>query len=251
MDIKRVQNRLLYMASSVRDVLVSHNIPYLLAYGNLLGAVCHQGYIPWDDDFDLFLFDDKYEEAITYLRKELPSDLFLEDAMSEPLYYHGWARVKDLKTIVEKKISLTTTFYSHKGLSVDLFRLKRMKEDEEKLYRATEHLAYLQRMKHHGLIADDIYNKRKAIVSSQLLNEKTKLYNSPKRSTQDIYTFCLIYDDRFYPKDLFPLKEYKYENTTFLGPHNPDPFLKCCYGDYMKLPPIEQRRSHYYNVDFI
>lgn len=251
MDIKKVQNRLLYMATSIRDVLATHDIPYLLAYGNLLGAVRHKGFIPWDDDFDLFLFDDSYDEAISYLRAEMPKDLFLEDKESEPLFYHGWARVKDLKTYIEKKISLNTNAYKHQGLGIDLFRLKKMKADEEKLYRATEHLAYLKRMKKHKIITDQMYAERAYPVEKEISIEREKLTNSKNRSNQDIYTFCVIYDDRFFPNDLFPLKEYQYENTTFLGPKNPDPFLTCCYGNYMELPQPEKRRCHYSNVIFL
>lgn len=251
MDIKRVQKRLLYMAVSIRDILVKHNIPYFLAYGNLLGAVRHQGFIPWDDDFDLFLFDDTYDEAITYLRAEMPKDLFLEDKESEPLFYHGWARVKDLRTHIEKKISLNTNVYQHQGLGVDLFRLKKMKADEEKLYRATEHLAYLKRMKKHQIISEQVYIARAHPIENEISAEKEKLANSNNRSNQDIYTFCVIYDDRFFPKDLFPLKDYQYENTTFLGPNDPDPYLKCCYGNYMELPPPEKRHCHYNDVLFL
>lgn len=251
MDIKRVQQRLLYMATSIRDVLSAHDIPYVLAYGNLLGAVRHKGFIPWDDDFDLFLFDDTYDEAITYLRAEMPKDLFLEDKESEPLFYHGWARVKDLKTRIEKKISLNTNVYKHQGLDVDLFRLKKLKTDEEKLYRATEHLAYLKRMREHKLITDEVYFERAKPVEKEIAAEKEKITSSPKRSIQDIYTFCVIYDDRIFPNDLFPLKEYQFENTTFLGPNNPDPYLKCCYGNYMEIPPPEKRRCHYTNVFFL
>jgi lipopolysaccharide cholinephosphotransferase len=251
MDIKRVQNRLLYMASSIRNVLTAHNIPYFLAYGSLLGAVRHKGFIPWDDDFDFFLFDDSYDEAISYLRAEMPIDLFLEDKESEPLFYHGWARVKDLKTRIEKRISLNTNIYQHQGLGIDLFRLKKMKSDEEKLYRASEHLAYLKRMKSKGIISEDTYNEKAKQVESEVSIEKEKLSSSLNRSTQDIYTFCVIYDDRIFPNDLFPLKEYLFENTTFLGPNNPDPYLKCCYGNYMELPPPEKRRCHYNDVVFL
>lgn len=250
MDIQRVHGRLLYMVTSIRDVLNSHGIPYLMSYGTLLGAVRHKGFIPWDDDFDLFLFDDSYDEAINHLRQELPEDLFLEDKDSEPLFYHGWARVKDLKTKVEKRISLNTNAYKHQGLDVDLFRLKKMKEDEEQLYRATEHLLYLNRLQQHGLISPDDYKEKSVSVLKRIDFEKEKLFTSGNRSVKEIYTFCVIYDDRIYPDDLFPLKEYEFEGTTFLGPQNPYPYLECCYGNYMELPPKEKRRFHYSEVIF-
>ena len=67
------------MAVVIRDILESHNIPYFITYGTLLGAVRHQGFIPWDDDFDFYLFDDSYDKAIHALRAEMPVNMFLED----------------------------------------------------------------------------------------------------------------------------------------------------------------------------
>ena len=68
--LKKVQGRLLEMAKSICSILEKNDIPYMLAVGTLLGAVRHQGFIPWDDDFDIFIFDDVYEDAIKCLRKE-------------------------------------------------------------------------------------------------------------------------------------------------------------------------------------
>ena len=71
-DIKRVQNRLLEMAKATAAILEKNNIPYQIAFGTLLGAVRHGGFIPWDDDFDFLLFDDSYDKATEALARELP-----------------------------------------------------------------------------------------------------------------------------------------------------------------------------------
>lgn len=130
-DVPRVQQVLLSMAVSIRDVLDRHDIPYMMAYGTLLGAVWHKGFIPWDDDLDFYLFDDSYERAIQYLREELPADYYMEE------------------------------------------------------------------------------------------------------------------------KDVLPLKKYQFQNEEFYGPNDADAVLTTCYGDYMRLPPEENRVCHYSSVEFL
>ena len=68
---------------------------------------------------------------------------------------------------------------------------------------------------------------------------------------KDVYVFPSIYDDRLYPEELFPLRRYRFEDTEFYGPNDADAFLKRCYGDYMKLPPVEKRVPHYSDVEFV
>ena len=73
-DIRRVQLRLLEMAVAIRDVLENHDVPHMITYGTLLGAVRHKGFIPWDDDFDFYIISEEYDDVIEYLRKELPAN---------------------------------------------------------------------------------------------------------------------------------------------------------------------------------
>ena len=132
--IRKVQLRLLRMATIIRDILESNGIKYFITYGTLLGAVRHKGFVPWDDDFDFYLFDDEYDNAMKVLRDNLPNDLFLENWDSEPLYYHDWAHVKDINTIADYELFPGDGSYKHKGVNIDLYRTKKIFEVEEQVY---------------------------------------------------------------------------------------------------------------------
>ena len=248
MDIKKVHDRLLYMAVCVRDILEKHAIPHLITYGTLLGAVRHKGFIPWDDDFDMFILDERYDEAIKLLKIELPIDLMIEDSETESMFFHGWARLKDKKTIVNYALQNDNYYYKNKGLGIDLFRPKKMKENEEIPYRLKEHIDYLNRKIKLGIRSND----ELAPKIDKLKRELNDYYNKNKDcNTNYIYTFCSIIPSHYDIYDLFPLKKYPFESTYFWGPNNPSSFLKQCYGDYMTLPPLEKRHVHNYDVKFL
>lgn len=249
-DVRKVQIRLLEMAVAIRDILESYNIPYFITYGTLLGAVRHGGFIPWDDDFDFYLFDDTYEKAMDILKKHLPLDMFLEYSDSEPLYFHGWSHVKDMNTIAKCDKFPQDNCYEHKGICVDLYRTKRIPEEEERLYRVNEEKKYLFRRKRVGLIDEEVFSSRIATVEKNLKEELSRLKQS-RKSGNDIFAFSIFYDDRLYPDELFPLKKYRFENTEFLGPNNASALLSRCYGDYMQLPSMENRKPHYSSVTFL
>lgn len=144
-ELNKVQKRLLEMGKVIAGILEHNDIPYMVTFGTLLGAVRHGGFIPWDDDFDLFLFDDTYEKAMMVLEKELPSDMFLENSKSEPLYFHSYAHVKDLGTVTSCRLFPQDGLYSHKGLSIDLYKAVPMKESELDKFIIQEHIKYLKR----------------------------------------------------------------------------------------------------------
>lgn len=248
-DIKKIQQRLLEMAIAVRNILEEEKIPYFITYGTLLGAVRHKGFIPWDDDFDFYLFDETYDKAMEALRKKLPPNLFLEYYDSEPLYFHGWAHVKDLNSEVDYSQFPQDAVYKHHGISLDLYRTKKISVSEEPLYRAQKHLEYLERKKQHHLISDDEFISRTTTLNT-LITEQQVEHAVRKPSDKKIWAFHIIYNDRLSDEDLFPLKKYEFEKELFYGPNNADVHLRQCYGDYMQLPPIEKRVPHYGKVNF-
>lgn len=238
------------MAKAIKNILESHDIPYFITYGTLLGAVRHQGFIPWDDDFDFYLFDDTYDKAIELLRKELPLDMFVEDAQSEKLYFHGWAHIKDLMSEVDYGLFPQDGNYSHKGLCVDLYRTKLISEAEEKVYRLTHHAKYLDRRFKVGLFDQGEYERRKAEVVNDLIKEKAVFHNTIEKG-KSIFASMVFYDDRIFLDEMYPLKYYKFEDTEFYGPNNADAFLTRCYHNYMELPSEDKRHPHYSQVEFL
>ena len=111
------------------------------------------------------------------------------------------------------------------------------------------HHEYLNRRFLVGLLDDTIYKERIKKIDDELLSETLSLNKSADRG-REMYAFYLIYNDRLFVDELFPLRKYQFENVEFYGPNNADALLSRCYGDYMKLPPIGKRHPHYAGVVF-
>ena len=244
-DIKRVQKKLLEMGKNIASILEANNVPYIITFGTLLGAVRHGGFIPWDDDFDFFLFDDTYDAAIELLRKELPKDMFLEDEKSELKYFHGWAHVKDMNSEVYCEQFPQDNLYNHHGLSVDLFKCKRIHSSELLDYRIVEMEKYLKRKLDKGIMDLSSYNSQRDILKEAIEKEEK---NNP---IEDSFIYGMAVKERFmFEKDIFPLKKYLFDGVEFWGPNDSNSILKHFYGDYMQLPSEENRLTHYSKVVF-
>lgn len=250
-DIRKVQLRLLEMAVAIRNILEKYNIPHMITYGTLLGAVRHKGFIPWDDDFDFYIIGEEYNNAIEHLRSELPNNIFVEDSKSEPLYFHGWAHAKDTNTVAECVLFPQDNLYKHHGVCVDLYRAFLINKECDKINRLKAHIAYLQRKLMKGLIQEDDYTNRIRSLEIELSEEENRVSSINLHDDVDMVGFVSVFNDSMLISDVFPLVKYAFEETYFWGPKNADALLKCCYGNYLQLPPIDKRHPHYSKVEFL
>ena len=101
-----------------------HRLKYYLAWGTLLGAVRHQGFIPWDDDIDVCMFYEDYLKFKEICKAELHSDFFYEDSEAHEEYFLYWAKLRKNNTTCmtqsEKKLNI------HWGVGIDIFPLVKM-----------------------------------------------------------------------------------------------------------------------------
>lgn len=244
-DIERVQARLLEMADAIIGILDAHGIDYMITYGTLLGAVRHKGFIPWDDDFDIFLFDEDYEHALEVLRAELPSDMVVHDGKNDPIYWPYWARVRDLNSETYAVLYPKDNAYQYRGINFDLYPLERIKKSHARQTVIEHNIDYFRKICRAGFISEAERDEKVAALTKEL----DELNAVASDTDEEIYQYCDWYeveDD----SELFPLVEYEFEGRVFKGPADFDAALRKMYGDYLALPAYEDRKPHYTWVKF-
>lgn len=249
-DIRRVQERLLFMGKTITTILEQNHYSYFLASGTLLGAVRHGGFVPWDDDFDLFMFDDQYDDAMECLKRTLPSEFVLQDKTTDPIYWPASAKVRDLKTKTNAVLFPDDNRYKYTGLNVDLYRLKKVQREFVDAHRKKEHIEFIVRKHDVKVLGDEEYLSKFIRWTREFTNYVDEYQKEIHDPEDCVYSH---YGDfqRCEVKDIFPLKRYVFEDVSFLGPQNPDAVLKEIYGDYMKIPDYAKRKPHYDAVEFL
>ena len=248
--LRRQQMRMFELLEAVDTVCKKHQIPYWLSSGTLLGAARHQGFIPWDDDLDIEMLRSDYLRLIKILPQELPDNMILQTHETDPNYIFIFGKVRDKNSYLEETNSYDRIF-KEKGIYIDIFPLEKIP------YR----LAWLG-----GHLQGQIYNQlnNPKLSNESLLKRIKTIFRFNKKISFPILRFL----SRFYPKqevrhsfgtaffkprqmnDIFPLSEIDFEGRKFPAPGRTDALLRGIYGDYMKLPDLNDIHLHYNKLEF-
>lgn len=248
----------------IHEICQQLKLQYFLAYGTLIGAIRHKGYIPWDDDLDIMMPRKDYETLLDYFcthRQELePYRLFTPDTVAD--YPYMLARICDCRyeidTDNEKNCGM--------GAFIDIYPMDGLgKTKEEAVARMEKAAKYVSmfflstRLRcEKGLTKSKLklLIKFPAFVLAKLIGKKffmKKLNAMAAKCDYDNSDFigCLIWDTEtesaVFPKEWFAdTVAVPFESKEFLVPTAYDAVLKKGYGDYMKLPPEEDRIAHHF-----
>ena len=267
-----LQDVLVEMMQDIHNVCIKREIGYALVGGSCLGAVRHQGFVPWDDDIDISMLREDWEKFRSCFDEELGEKYVME----APQYGNKdckttWAKVYKKKTVLQEIMDVDTPY--EQGIFIDIFFYENVSNN--KIIRKID-----------ACLSDFLKGVATSMVFYKYPNELMKQYYGATPQTKRYYNmrrflgflfswmshkrFCDCYDkfvsrhktpseyitaptgrknymgEILQRKWWIPQKQVKFENTEFLVPADSHNYLLTLFGkNYMQLPPVEKREKHF------
>lgn len=258
--LKKVQMVELEILLEVDRICKENGISYFLDFGTLLGAVRHQGFIPWDDDIDIGMPRDDYEKFIKIASSKLKKEYFLQNIESEKECPYLFSKIRKNNTVFLQSSMINLNI--NQGIFIDIFPYDYFPNVSKKkiicikiLKRIHGLIAFKKRDKISdnslkwkiGSVLKNVIHKFLNLILSKKIVENAiiKIIKKYEKSTSEFLMCCLI--NKPIPiliNKMFPLEKIIFEGKEFPVIKNRDEYLTKLYGDYMKLPPESERIGH-------
>ena len=252
LDIDEIKEVELGVMDYIHNICKEKGINYSLAYGSLLGAVRHKGFIPWDDDLDIALKRDEYDKLYQAILEDNNSIYKVVSWENDSRYPYPFYRVYDSRTVYENNYIQNDI---ELGICVDVFPFDDYKDVNKEITkldmyrRLSVYTLYGIRNKEAGIKNIVRYLMLVAFRLTRVKIWNKKLNDCSKAPVNSEYIDYLMeskkYSTKIDAKALDEVIECKFEDRVYNIPKDYDHILTTIYGeDYMEIPPIEKRIQH-------
>lgn len=256
LKIEEVQIMLLDLMKIVHNFAKEHNLEYYLLGGSALGAVRHNGFIPWDDDIDIGMKREDYERFIS-IYNQFDSRYEVVNLWNKKYCDYGLTRIYINNTYIDNPTISKTKL--DKRLYFDIFPLDNVPDDNKELA-AFEKQIMKKKLLIQRVDARDYKTSKVKFLAKKLIS----MFLQPFRqcilhsfdclmkeyrysNTLRICSLCSQYSfkKQVMLKTVYGVPQlHKFEDTEFYIPENIESYLTILFGeDYMTVPPVEKRRS--------
>lgn len=256
-ELRKIQLKQIEILNKIDQFCKKNSISYSIAYGTMLGAVRHGGFIPWDDDMDICMLRSDYDKFLSLWQDD--DKFILQNHTTNSDFTQTFSKIRMKNTAFVQENDLNKSY--HKGIFVDIFPFDRKADGyfKQKLQIIDVMLYQLYFRgyvpENNGLILKlgsalllKIHNRNNYNKLAEKHLNKIKKYNSNKELL--LFDTCTFSDmKKSYDKDLFEnLTEIEFDGYRFSVIRDYEKFLKICYGDYMKLPPKDEQTWYHHPI---
>ena len=248
-DIQELRQIQMGILDDVHSFCEAHGLRYFLSSGTLIGAVRHKGYIPWDDDIDIYMPRKDYEEFLQTYTSESGHYRAI-NPQTEQHYYYTFAKVVDSRTrMVEKE----TEGYEI-GVYMDIFPVDYVTDNLQERERIFKKKKLLYKIRRCKISKNNYLRSRLAYYVYKLWPMSVGQIERKIRKlivlAEPTCTVCNMTEAGPGIKGCFPAVDIsssvdiEFEGTQYKTMVGYKDYLELTYGDYMTLPPVEQRVTH-------
>lgn len=258
-DIKIIQDKILSILKEFINICEENDLTYYALGGTLLGAVRHQGFIPWDDDIDIGMPREDYEKFKKIAPNLLPSNFKI---VNNPLNL-------DITQLVDENV-IVKIANSESNVFIDIFPLDGYPEKGVFVAKLHSSRLLFQRMLCKISVLDQLGDKDRGALENLIvkISKALRIQKVLPKDTlvENLHKFIQKYDfktsryvgnvlGRYREREIVPREYFKdpvllvFEDTMINCPTKYKEYLNEIYGDYMKLPPVEDRVAH--NIELI